>query len=352
MPLLHAFDVLTDDKLDADSLPAAILLVGGDSTLRSWCRTHLAGEQDVTEAEGDTAQWPDLRDDLSTASLFSFGERRTVVVRGGDALIKRYRSELEDYVAAPSTAGRLILEIETLASNTRLYKAADKQGWLVECKPPVIKSGRSTRPDHGRLRSFLSGFVASRHQCKIKSGAADHLVDLIGDDVGMLDTEIAKLAVNLPVGGEITETLVDDVVAGWQGKTMWEIIDAAASGNTAVALQHVDRLLTSGQRPIALLPQLAWSLRRLGMATAAVDAAEQRGRRSSLSEAFKASGFRGRPQDMQQAEQQLKQLGRDRGRRILPWLLEADLKLKGSHSSEGRDRWVLEELFLKLARNK
>ncbi len=348
MPLHHAFELLTNPK--ADELPGVILLIGSDSTLRSWCRAVVSGDADLTEAEGETAMWPDLRDDLSTASLFSFGERRTVVVRGGDALVKRYRADLEDYVAAPRSSGRLILEIETLASNTRLYKAAKKEGWIVDCKSPVIKSGRSTRPDQTRMRQFLMEFIAPRHQCTIKKGAADRLVDLVGDDIGMLNTEMAKLAVHLKVGGEINEPLVNDVVAGWQGKTMWDIVEAAASGNAAEALQHVDRLLTSGQRPIALLPQLSWSLRRLGMATAALEAAEQRGVKISITEALKRSGFRGGPQDLQKAEQQMRQLGRERARRILPWLLEADLKLKGSHSSDGPDRWILEELFLKLAR--
>lgn len=358
MATLHAFDLLAKVSADTgtlpdevtETLPEVILLVGSDSTLRTWCRPLLTGDADITEAEGESAMWPDLRDDLSTASLFAFGERRSVVIRGGDAFVKRYRAELETYAAEPSSAGRLVMELDTLASNTRLYKAAAKKGWIVECKPPIIKAGRSTRPDVQRLRTFLMEFVAPRHRCQINQSATDRLIELIGDDVGLLDTEIAKLAVHLPVNGKINEALVIDIVAGWKGKTMWDIIEAAASGNTAEALQHVDRLLTSGQRPIALLPQLAWSLRRLGMATAAVDAAEQQGRKISLTEAFKTSGFRGSPQDMQQAERQLKQIGRHRGRQILPWLLEADLRLKGSHSVEGRDRWVLEELFLKFAR--
>jgi DNA polymerase-3 subunit delta len=46
----------------------------------------------------------------------------------------------------------------------------------------------------------------------------------------------------------------------------------------------------------------------------------------------------------------MRQLGRDRARQLLTWLLEADLKLKGSHSAAPRDRWVLEELVCKLAR--
>ena len=86
------------------------------------------------------------------------------------------------------------------------------------------------------------------------------------------------------------------------------------------------------------------------MATAVVDELEAGGRRGSPQEGLRASGFRGSPNDLKKAESQMKQLGRDRARQLLPWLLEADLKLKGSHSSPPRDRWVLEELVCKLAK--
>ncbi|MEX0824722.1 MAG: DNA polymerase III subunit delta, partial [Pirellulaceae bacterium] len=347
MALQHAFDILTASE--PAEIPAVAVLFGGDATLRSWTRIKIIGDEDATEVDGDAVQWSDLHDELSTASLFSMGERRTIVVRDGDAFIKRYRPEVEAYVAKPGSAGRLVLEIETLPANTRLYKAVNKDFLLIECRSPQVKSGRYSRPDVTKLRGFLTGFIAPRHQCKLSRTAADLLIDLVGDDLGILDTELAKLAVHLPIGGQITDALVHDVVHGWRGKTTWEIIDAAASGNAAEALRHLDRLLTSGERAIALLPQLSWSLRRLGMATAAVEAAEARGRRPQLKDALHTAGFRGRPQDLQRAESQLRQLGRQRAQHILPWLLEADLKLKGSHSSEGRDRWVLEELFLKLA---
>lgn len=348
MPVCHAFDLLTADKpIDA---PEVVAVIGGDATLRTWCRQTLVGQDDAEELEGETADWPDVRDQLSTASLFSMGDRRTVVIRGGDALVKRFRTELEAYIAAPSSASRLILEMESLATNTRLYKSVDKRHLAVQCDAPKTVSGRTARTDLTRLREFCLNYLAPRHQCSLQKTAADMLIDLVGEDVGMLDTEIAKLAVNLPPGGEIGAALVRDVVGGWRAKTTWEIIDAAASGNAADALRHLDRLLSSGQRAIALLPQIAWSLRRLGLATAAVQRAERSGRPITLKDALQTAGFRGRPQDLQQAERQLRQLGRERAQRILPWLLEADLKLKGSHSTEGRDRWVLEELFLKLAK--
>ncbi len=345
MPLLHAFDFLTKTP---EPLPPVVIAAGNDSTLRGWVVLSLSQNADTSMLDGDTARWIDLKDELSTASLFSAGERQTVVVRNGDGLVKDHRAELEQHAASPGDASRLILELEQLASNTRLYKAVEKDHLLIQCSAPTTASGKAT--DTTKIRKFLVGHLAPKYQTKLTDGAASALIELVGDNIGMLDCEIAKLAVHLEVNDTITETLVRDVVAGWIGKTMWEINDAAASGNAAEALRHLDKLLSGGQAPQALLPQLSWALRRLGMATAVVDEMEASGRRGSPQEGLRASGFRGSPNDLKKAESQMKQIGRDRARQLLPWLLEADLKLKGSHSSPPRDRWVLEELVCKLAK--
>ena len=348
MPLTHAFDFLANDA--ATSLPPVVVVVGNDSTLRSWTIIRLTKDADVTVMDGETLRWIDLNSELSTASLFSAGERQTVVVRGGDKVVKDFRADLEQYVSNPGDASRLVLEVESLPSNTRLYKAAEKDQLIVQCSPPQVTAGRNSAPDTPKIRKFLVNHIAPQHQTKLPDAAANALIEMVGDNIGMLDSEIAKLAVHLEVGGTITEALVRDVVAGWIGKTMWEINDAAAGGNAAEALRHIDKLMSGGQVAIALLPQLAWALRRLGMATAVVDEWEAMGRSPKPQDGLKGSGYKGRPEDFQKAEKQMKQLGRDRARNLMAWLLEADLKLKGSHSSAPRDRWVIEELICKLAK--
>ncbi len=347
MPLVHAFDFLTSPPTDT---PPIVFAFGSDDGLRGWVISLLNQGTDVTEVDGETARWVDLREDLATASLFSCGERRTVIVRDGDKLVKDYRSNFEDYATAPGGTSRLVMELDTLPTNTKLYKFALKDQLLVHCAAPTVGGGRSPRPDMPKLRAFISGYLAPRHRTKITNGASDTLVEMIGDDSSMLDTEIAKLAVHLPLSGTINEVLVRDVVAGWRGKTIWETTDAAASGNAAEALKHLDKLMTGGERAIALLPQLSWALRRLGLAMAVIEEQEQAGSRSSPREGLSASGFKGGPQDFTKAETQLKQLGRRRSQQLLSWLLESDLRLKGSHSLEGRDRWALEELVLKMAK--
>ncbi|MEM9826675.1 MAG: DNA polymerase III subunit delta, partial [Planctomycetota bacterium] len=113
--------------------------------------------------------------------------------------------------------------------------------------------------------------------------------------------------------------------------------------------KQLDKLITGGQKPVALLPQIAWGLRRLGLATSVVQYFERSGRAWRLEDAVAAAGIR-RPGEVGVATQQLRSLGRDRGTQLLPWLLDADLRLKGTHSDDGRDRFLLESLVLKLAK--
>lgn len=345
MTLIHAFELLPDPP---SSAPDVVAVFGGDATLRSWSIQAISAGGDATQFDGESTKWSDLRDDLATASLFDTGDaKRTIIVRGADKFLSDHRPEIEKYLAKPGSASRLVLDLESLASNTKVYKAIFKDQMLVAC-------GNATDAKTGvtaaTRRKFLTGFVAARHKAKLEKTAADALVEMLGDEIGMLDTEIAKLALYTEPGGKITEEIVRDIVAGWQGKTVWQITDAIATGNAAEAIRQLDKLFSGGQRAIALLPQIAWSLRRLSMATAVVEHRERAGRRIGLEDALASAGIR-RPSDIQSSKKQLQTLGRARAKALLPWLLDADLRLKGTHSAEGRDRFLLEQLVLKLAKS-
>ena len=341
--MIHAFEFLTAPR---SWIPDLVAVFGNDSTLRSWVLQQVAHDGDVMQVEGDTTKWSDLRDELATASLFDFGEaKRTVMVRSADTFLSTHRNELEKYAAKPGTASRFVLELDSFASNTRLYKALDKDQLLVACSAAVDAKRGVT----GAMRqAFISNYLGSRHNSKLTKAAADALVELLGEEIGMIDTEIAKLSLYLDPGGTIDESLVRDIVAGWQGKTVWQINDAIAAGDASEALRHLDKLMSGGQPPIALLPQIAWALRRLGTATAVVEHAEHVGRKRRLEDSLKSAGFRAN--EIQRAKTHLIGMGRERARQLLPWLLDADLRLKGTHSADGRDRFLLEHLIVRLAK--
>lgn len=319
-----------------------------------------AGSEDPpTCFVGTSAVWRDVFDELSTYSLFNSGGIRRVVVedadkrteRGAEDFVSKNRSELEAYVEKPQKTAVLILDVLKWPSNTRLSKLVAQHGLTVDCRPPQLARGKTKSLDTKKLCQWLVRWAQQQHQVVLEPEAANSLVEMIGPEIGLLDQEIAKLSLYLEVGEKITRELVHDLVGGWQTKTTWELLDAAASGDACEALRQLDRLLQSGQHPNALFGQISWALRRYAAATRIFEQAEREGRRVTLSDALQQAGFRNWPQGtLQRAEKALKQLRRERAGKFYHWLLEVDLALKGSHSTPSRSRFVLEQLFLRMAR--
>jgi DNA polymerase-3 subunit delta len=355
MPV-HAFDYLAAPK---DHPPSAFCVVFGDQpflkalALRAIRECILGDDPDApfVTFQGNEAAWRDVMDEVATVALFGGGGRRLAVVENADPFVTKHRQALEDYAARPKSSGVLVLEVGTWPANTRLYKFVDQHGLQIECRVPEKTAGRNRVVDTARLKKWLTEWAKKQHQVKLNADAAAMLLDLVGPEFGLLDQDLAKLALFAGPGGTVTPDMVRDVVGGWKTKTAWELMDAAADGDAAEALRQLDHLLQSGEHPVALLAQFSWSLRRYAAATRIYEQAEREGRRMPLSESLLEAGFRKWPQDaLTRAETQLRQLGRQRALALYTWLLETDLALKGTHSQEDRARFALEKLFVRLAK--
>jgi len=305
----------------------------------------LAGEDaEFSQAEfnGDGTEWRQVIDELSTVALFGGGQR-FVVIHDADDFVSKNRPRLEDYVAEPRRTGILVLVVKTWPSNTKLYKAIDKSGLQIDCKAP----------EEALIKKWLGNAAKQRLQVTLPLDAADALLDILGPEMGLLDAELNKLALLAepgPKGPTITAELVTKHVGGWRVQQAWGMIDAAAEGRAKEALDLLDKLLNAGMEPIGLLAQMAAILRRFTVATRIVQRGEADGRRVPVASALASAGVKTWPAAMQKAESQIKQLGRDRAGAILHWLYEADLAVKGSHSSPHRSRQILERLILRMAR--
>jgi DNA polymerase-3 subunit delta len=155
--------------------------------------------------------------------------------------------------------------------------------------------------------------------------------------MGLLDQELAKLAVYVGNKARIDAEDVDRLVGSSRAEETFQIFERIGQGDAAAALTMLDRLLGQGEKPIALLGAFSWQLRRLAQA------ARLAGQGTSLTEALSRVGlFRAR-----EAEVLLRHLGRRRAYRLFDWLLEVDLGLKGE--SELPPNTQLERLVVRLA---
>jgi len=219
-------------KQASTTIPAAIALVGSDLFLQLAALADLLKllpkDAQTIQFEGETAE---LRDVLDEARCFAlFGGAKVVVVRNADAFLTRYREQMEEYLSESSGGAMIVLRLNSFPSNQRIYKVIDKIGRIVRCEAPkdvvpwIVERGRTA------------------HKLEVASDAARMLAELIGNDLGRLDNELAKLAL-VCGGGKAGAADVSGAVAFQREREMWDMTNSLASGETGAALRRWRQLV-------------------------------------------------------------------------------------------------------------
>src|SRR5262249_31154247 len=152
--------------------------------------------------------------------------------------------------------------------------------------------------------------------------------------------EMAKLAVYVGAAPKIDARDVDQLVGRSRAEKTWEIFKLIGAGKTAEALTFLDRLLDQGEEPIALLGAFSKRLRQLAQTTRLC------AQGVPMQDALTQVGVPDYRTARQEAEQQLRHLGRRRLDHLYDWLLETDQGLKGG--SQLSPRILLERLVVRL----
>ena len=296
--------------------------------------------------DGDESDWVDVNDEVSTVSLFDQDEQKVVVVRNAAKFITANRAQLERLMENSHSNSILILETATWMSTTNLAKMVAATGLAIRGSIPKLKQWGEP-PDMSKIEKWLLLHAQKNHQLRLNKMQGEKIIELVGTEFSLLDNELAKLALFAAKDGTVSDQTVKDTIGGWRLQTVWTILEEVAEGRISEALMHVDRLLATGESINAILPQLSWGLRRFGVAVQRIEQAERISKPLRIPEALELAGFR--KNDLPHAERQLRRIGRTRGGKILEWLLEADRKLKGSHSQDDRARFMLEELLMRFS---
>jgi len=353
---VNAFELLVDPKRSISSLDTASLVVVTSAepfiareTLR-FLRDTLCPEEDdrvwaCREFEGESLDDPrDVFDEAATAPMFG-GATRSAVVRNADSFITRCRERLEQLADSPRSDGRsrtrgvVILEVRSLPSNTRLAKAVVRHGLLID-------TALASRFD---LPRWIVTWCKMRYGVSLERTAAELLLDRLSGDIGQVDQAIASLTASGK--GPITADMIatGDGLGGGSGNA-WEMVETAAEGGAAAAIEQLSVLLDAGESPVGLLAQAATVLRRLGTAAWLLRQAFADGRPASVPLALKEAGVPAWPKAVDRATAALRNLGPERARRLAGLLLETDRSLKAEASRGLRAQLAIERLFCMLAR--
>jgi DNA polymerase-3 subunit delta len=311
------------------------VLHGDDAFLRQQAQEAIvkvalgdqADEMSISRFSGDQASLADVLDEVRTLPFFA--KLRVAIVESADAFVSAHRRELEAYIDHPSQTGILVLLVKTWVSSTKLAKRVEQAGLAVECKTP------SQRELPGWLVS-----LARSQGALLDDDAAALLLELVGPEAGLLASEIGKLIVFVGERAKIRRGDVAKTVGAGRIETIWRVLESATTGSSAEALDHLDRLLTSGEQPVGLLAAMSANLRKVH------HAGELRKARKNLSQACQEAGIP--PFAVELTQRQHAHLGPTRVARLPELLIRADLDLKGS--TQLPPRVVLERLLVDLSR--
>jgi DNA polymerase-3 subunit delta len=209
-------------------------LIGSDALMQQEALAdilhQLPPDAQRSDYDGETAELAQILDELRSLALFGSG--KVVVVRNAEQLISRFRAAMEEYVAKPSEGATLVLRLSSLPSNQRIYKLIVKMGKIEACAPPKDLAG------------WIVGRAKAAHGVTVTPGAARFLADLIGDQLGRIDNELAKLAL-MSDSGKISEDQIAGTVVFQREREMWDLTNALAAGNPAEAVGRWRQLVQS-----------------------------------------------------------------------------------------------------------
>jgi DNA polymerase-3 subunit delta len=326
---MHAVEFL---KAAPDAIPPVVAVTGSQRHFKQQAIARLRAlvidddDTSLSRFPGRETELQTVTDELRTVSMW--GGRRLVLVEDADDFVSKYRAALEKYVDAPAKKSVLVLDVGSWVKTTRLAKLVAASGLEVNCGE--LKGAA--------LFKWLQETAAETYQTKLDRDAAALLVDLIGEEPGMLDSELSKLSTYSGERKRITAEDVRSLVGGWRTETTWFMTDAVRDGHVGDALVALEQLLVAGEAPQKLLGGIGFVFRKLATAT-------EQARHKPLDQALRDAGVF--PQAVGPSQAYLRRLGRARAERLLSLLVRADSGLKGGDKLP--DRIQMERLLLRLS---
>lgn len=290
--------------------------------LKEKMRALPAGEHNLNDLRGMEISQAEILETCSAAPFLA--DRRMVIAegllaraQGASSGRRRKKTETPDSAALYDALGQLP---ETTA--LVLVEENVDAALLQELQQHIPKERLVVRA-FGR-RDDLASWIRQRVRNgggAIEPDAVRVLLQLGADETALLANEIDKLLVYC-AERPITAADVEELVTINSELSSFALLDALADGDKGAALRVYRQLLHQGERPEAILPQLAGFVRRLSVIRAALD--EQ----SSPAEAASAAGIN--PRTVDRLSRQAGRFTPEQLRQAYGLLLDADLQLKTS----------------------
>jgi DNA polymerase-3 subunit delta len=223
----------------ANELKPAYLLTGSDrpKIMRALRRLRQRIGDDSTEhLNAREASAADVIASCNAMGLFGGEEGRLVIVEEAERWKAPDVKEIAAYLAAPSPATVLAFVAEELKGDSPLTKAVAKAGEVLMYDVPKRRLPEWVAEQFGRY-----GAKADTDACRA-------LVDIVGDDLDELQSEIDKLA-TWAGGEQVTLRDVEQMAAGRAETAIFSLTDAWGRRDVGAVLASAEAIMERSARP-------------------------------------------------------------------------------------------------------
>ncbi len=231
---------------------------------------------ELSEFDGKTVTIATILDELRTYPFLN--PQRAVVVRNADSLLAAGEEPLLRYVENPVGFSTLILDFSKLDGRSKFAKALKKRG-------------TEMRFEHMReykVPEWLRGLAMRRYGKRLSAEDARFMVEMVGANPGLLDSELSKIASLATDSKAIRRSDVESVITRGRARTVFALTERVEAKRKAEALKLLDDILSRGiyderagrvsaeSAGIApyLLHMLNWSLNRMWSANRLISKGE------------------------------------------------------------------------------
>ncbi|MDH4238985.1 MAG: DNA polymerase III subunit delta [Phycisphaerae bacterium] len=194
----------------------------------------------------------DILDELRTAPFLT--DKRVVVIKGADDFVSQNREILEKYFDNPCPTGVLILTVNSWPGNTKLARKLPKVGKLVSV----------TQPKASQLPGRLVQYASDAYSKGLSKDAAELLVELTGDDLVLLYSEIDKLALFADSEKTITTGHIEKLIGHNRIFGAFAVIDKCLAGDAGAAVERLRNMFASDKSTeFSVVGAFAFHFRRM-----------------------------------------------------------------------------------------
>jgi DNA polymerase III subunit delta len=301
-----------------------------DEAVRALVEAHLdpaTRDFNLDLLRGSEVSHEQLASVLGTPPMMA--EWRVVVLRETEALASspRARDQLLSVATSPPPGLALILACTVPSgSSARFYRDLSRVAQAREFRPVSASD----------LPAWLMDRALSAHAVELEEPAARALAHGVGGDLGLLDSELRKLAGMVDRGGKVRLAEVEAAGTMIPRQDRWGWFDLVAERKTAEALAGLRVLLDHGETGVGLVIGLGTHFLRLGVAGSGGPGALERvlpPRQGWLARKYTAQARRWDPREIGAAiegllrvDRLLKSSGFEDRHLLEAWLVERDVK--------------------------